>query len=176
MRKILITGASGAGTTTLGRALAARLTLAFFDADDYFWLPTTPPYQKPVERTLRLEAILAKLRAHSEWVLSGSVVNWGETLEDMFTLIVFRTVPKELRLARLVGREIARSGAPKPEFIEWATRYDEGDLQVRSRALHEKWLSERKCAILRVDGDLAVDECVAQIVAASPNDTVERTL
>jgi adenylate kinase family enzyme len=37
--RILITGASGCGTTTLGRALADKLRLPFFDVDDYYWLP-----------------------------------------------------------------------------------------------------------------------------------------
>ncbi len=42
--RIHITGASGSGTTTLGRALAAELSCPHFDSDDYFWLPTDPPY------------------------------------------------------------------------------------------------------------------------------------
>jgi adenylate kinase family enzyme len=42
--RVLITGASGSGTTTLGRALAARLGFAFLDADDYYWLPSDLPF------------------------------------------------------------------------------------------------------------------------------------
>lgn len=36
-RRIHIMGASGAGTTTLGKALAARLPHVHLDSDDYFW-------------------------------------------------------------------------------------------------------------------------------------------
>ena len=37
-------GASGAGTTTLGRSLADHWSVPHADADDYFWVPTVPPY------------------------------------------------------------------------------------------------------------------------------------
>ena len=43
IHRIHILGASGSGTTTLGRALAERLQCPHFDADDYFWVPTDPP-------------------------------------------------------------------------------------------------------------------------------------
>jgi adenylate kinase family enzyme len=35
--RVHIFGASGSGTTTLGRTLAERLGVRFFDGDDYFW-------------------------------------------------------------------------------------------------------------------------------------------
>jgi hypothetical protein len=38
-------GASGAGVTSLGRALACALAVPHHDTDDYFWLPTDPPYR-----------------------------------------------------------------------------------------------------------------------------------
>jgi len=43
IQRIHILGASGSGTTTLGRALAERLQYPHFETDDYFWLPTAPP-------------------------------------------------------------------------------------------------------------------------------------
>ncbi|MFL6605024.1 MAG: hypothetical protein ACJ8R9_27330 [Steroidobacteraceae bacterium] len=45
--RILITGASGSGTTTFGRALATEMDWAFFDADDYYWMPSDPPFRDP---------------------------------------------------------------------------------------------------------------------------------
>ena len=42
--RIHIVGASGAGVTTLGRALANALAIAHHDTDDYFWRPTASPY------------------------------------------------------------------------------------------------------------------------------------
>jgi adenylate kinase family enzyme len=42
--RLLITGASGCGTTTLGRAVADRWGVPHADVDDYFWRPTSPPF------------------------------------------------------------------------------------------------------------------------------------
>ncbi len=49
--RIHVTGASGAGVTTLGRALAQHFAVPHADTDDYFWLPTEPPFteRRPVE-------------------------------------------------------------------------------------------------------------------------------
>ena len=44
-RRIHVMGASGAGVTSLGRALADALAIPHHDTDDYFWRLTTPPYQ-----------------------------------------------------------------------------------------------------------------------------------
>ena len=53
---IHIFGASGSGTTTLGRYLAQRLGGVHLDSDDFFWLPTDPPYtqKRPIEMRVPL--------------------------------------------------------------------------------------------------------------------------
>lgn len=38
--RLFIMGASGSGTTTLGRAIANEWAVPHADADDYFWQPT----------------------------------------------------------------------------------------------------------------------------------------
>jgi uridine kinase len=43
---VLVTGAFGSGATTLGRTLSVRLGSSFLDADDYYWMPTDPPYEE----------------------------------------------------------------------------------------------------------------------------------
>jgi adenylate kinase family enzyme len=53
--RLHITGASGAGVTGLGRALADAMAIPpDHDTDDYFWQPTSSPYQKMRERDDRL--------------------------------------------------------------------------------------------------------------------------
>ena len=163
--RILITGASGSGTTTLGRALAAQFGFAFFDADDYYWLPTTPPFQQKRDPELRRALCLGDLQTVSSAVVSGSVMEWGRELEDSFGLIVFLTLDAAIRVARLRERETERFGQPDEAFLEWAAQYDEGRLPGRNRARHERWLSERSCAILRLDGDLTVAERMARVTA-----------
>jgi len=59
--RIHIFGASGSGTSSLAAALAARHGHRHVDTDDYFWLPTEPPYQQPRRRGARHEAWLLTL-------------------------------------------------------------------------------------------------------------------
>jgi adenylate kinase family enzyme len=56
--RIHILGASGSGTTTLGRAMAERLNYTHFDTDAYFWLPTDPPTTEKREITLRQQLLM----------------------------------------------------------------------------------------------------------------------
>ncbi len=37
-------GASGSGTSTIGRYISETSGYYFMDTDDYFWEPTNPPY------------------------------------------------------------------------------------------------------------------------------------
>ena len=164
--RVLITGASGSGTTTLGRALAERLGVPFFDADDYYWLPTNPPFKAKRDHASRLDLFLGDLRKAESAVVAGSVMNWGTELEDGFSLVVFLTLNAEIRLARLRVRELAVLGRMDPEFIEWAGQYEEGRLPGRSLARHEQWLGERSCPVLRLDGDLSVAERLARTTEA----------
>jgi hypothetical protein len=89
-------------------------------------------------------------------------------------LIVFLTVPASIRVERLRKREVAELGQANPLFLEWAAQYDEGRMDGRSLAKHERWLSARSCPILRIDGDISVNERVARVLDALPNPTVER--
>ena len=127
--RILITGASGSGTTTLGRALATHMRCAFYDADDYYWLPTDPPFQCKQDPAIRAARLVEALQKAPSSVLAGSILNWGVALEDSFSLIVFLTVPAEIRVTRLREREIQRFGRVDPGFLTWSAQYDQGTLE-----------------------------------------------
>jgi adenylate kinase family enzyme len=172
MRRIHITGASGSGTSTLGRSVAELLSLTFLDADHYFWLPTTPPFQERRPKPDRIAMIRSDIEASDGFVLSGSICRWDRELEDSFDLIVFLSIPNAIRLERLRRREIQRYGSVNREFIDWASLYEDGGLDVRSRALHEWWLGERSCRILRLEGDLTNHQRLEEVKkAAQPGAT-----
>jgi energy-coupling factor transporter ATP-binding protein EcfA2 len=172
--RVLITGASGSGTTTLARALAAELKIACFDVDDYFWLRSEPPYQRARDPVARLSLFAADLAKVAHCVVSGSVINWGATLEDSFSLIAFLALAPELRLARLRERETARFGRANPEFMKSAAQYDASDLDENSRAGDERWLTKRSCPVLRIEGDLSVAERLARVASALRRQARER--
>jgi len=164
--RTLITGAAGSGTTTLGRTLADIWNVPFFDVDDYYWLPTQPVYRQKRTASLRLSMLTKDLDgARDGAVVAGSVVDWGLEIEDSFSLILFLVVPKEIRIDRLVKRETARFGAADREFIAWAAQYDEGRLPGRSLAIHETWLSQRRCTVLRIEGGVPVAESLNRIIS-----------
>jgi adenylate kinase family enzyme/ribosomal protein S18 acetylase RimI-like enzyme len=173
-RRIHIFGASGAGTTTLGRALSKRLSIDHFDSDDYFWVKTPVPYTEKSDVAKRVELLRSDLFASREWVLSGSLCEWGDFAIPLFTLAVFLWIPAELRMKRLRGREISRYGeeALSPggwfyqnhlDFMAYAASYDLGGLDVRSRKLHEQWMSKLPCRLLRIEVPMSIDDLCAGV-------------
>ncbi len=172
--RIHLTGGSGSGTSTLGQALAEALGVPHHDTDDFFWLPTDPPYQEPRPREARCALLAHRLDRRPGWVLSGSLSGWGDVFIDRFTLVVFMDLDKRARIARLKQRERRRYGdAIDPggamhdahvRFMAWAGAYDTGGPEMRSRKMHEAWLAYMHCPVLRMDGRLPTERQVAIVL------------
>lgn len=171
--RIYITGASCAGVTTLGHNLATRLGIRHVDVDDFYWMPTNPPFttkRPPSDRVSLMQQALGD----DGWVLSGSCMVWGDALIADADLIVFVATPTPVRLERLAARERARFGeriAPGGDmhaihvaFREWASQYDDPNFSGRNRAWHEAWLSHMAAPILRIDGADSVGAMVTAVV------------
>jgi adenylate kinase family enzyme len=173
-QRIHILGASGSGTTTLGRALAERLQCPHFDTDDYFWLPTDPPYTHQRERTERQRLLMDDLTAQEQWVLSGSLCGWGDVAIPRFELVAFLSIPHDRRMARLRQRELVRFGErilpggdmyeQSQTFLVWAASYDQGGLDIRSRRLHDQWLGTLPCPIICFEGEYTIEEHIAVLM------------
>jgi hypothetical protein len=148
--KIHFVGASGAGVSTLGRAVAERLHCRFLDTDDFFWLPTEPPYREPypaAERRRMLSEELARNRTLR--VLAGSLCGWGDVFVPLFDVVVFVEAPPQFESRGSASAKRKRYGAARLQpggdlhanheaFIAWASAYDDGGLEVRSRRLHDE--------------------------------------
>ena len=172
-RRIHITGASGTGTTTLGRHLAREWGYAHFDTDDYYWLPTDPPFQTKREISERLRLLSAALHG-KDWVLSGSLVGWGDPLIPLFTTVVYLEAPTEVRLDRLRRRETLCFGAQNVEpggsmhepyvaFLAWAASYETGDLGGRSRMRHQAWLATLPCPVVTARSDQPLERLYDEV-------------
>ncbi|MFT4979459.1 MAG: adenylate kinase family enzyme, partial [Myxococcota bacterium] len=161
--RLHLTGASGAGVTTLGRSLAQRLAIPHFDADDFYWAPVEPEFsqKRPPEDRVRLMWELFVPRP--TWILSGSLMGWGDALVPQITHVILVETPTETRLARLRAREACRYGADAvaaggarheetAAFLDWASRYDSDGFTGRSRRQHAAWLDTLSCPVQRVDG------------------------
>jgi len=168
-------GASGTGTSTLGAALADQLNCRHFDVDDYFWIPTDPPFEKIREITERTILLLDDLRTCDHWTLSGSLCGWGDPAIAMFDLVVFLQVLHKLRMKRLEDRELTRHGPDihdessligrrYREFVEWASKYDTAGPEMRSLVNHEAWIAKLPCPVLRIEGDTSAEDRLARIL------------
>lgn len=173
--RIYITGASCAGVTTLGQNLVPLLGLRHVDVDDFYWLPTNPPFTTKRPPNERVSLIEQKL-GDEDWVLTGSCMGWGDALITQADLIVFVVTPTPVRLERLVAREKQRFGdriAPGGDmhgihvaFREWASQYDDPNFSGRNRAWHEAWISEQRATVLRIDGINSAEKMAADVIHA----------
>lgn len=173
--RIHITGAAGSGVTSLGAGLARTLRLRHLDTDDFYWLPTELPLTErrdPQECLLRI----AEAQQGGRWVLSGSLMGWGEPLIAETDAILFLTAPTPLRMDRLRLRERLRHGAliapggplqaRHETFLAWAERYDDPGFRGRSRATHEDWLAQQAAPVIRLDGGRAGEVVLSEALAA----------
>lgn len=174
--RIHVFGASGTGTSTLGRLLAMRLESQHFDADDLYWHPTDPPFRRKRAPEARRALAEQLFLPRSDWVLSGAMETWGGDIPHRFTLAVFLTLPQPLRRARLEARERMRHGAAADPggsayrevraFLAWADGYEHGRRPGRSLARHEAWIAALPCPVLRLDADKPADRLAAEVLAA----------
>lgn len=168
--RLHVLGASGSGTTTLARAVANHWSVPHADADDYFWVPSDPPYVERRPEGQRLALMHEVFVPREAWVLSGSMVGWGESVVDRCDAIVFLTLDPAERLRRLEAREVhRRAGESFDEeawaaFLEWARGYDDPCFDGRSRVVHEEWLAARDQPVLRLDSGAGPDSLVAQVL------------
>ena len=137
--------------------MANHWSVPHADADDYFWVPTDPPYVEKRPECARLSLMRDVFVPREAWVLSGSMVGWGEAVIDECHAIVFLTLDPEERLRRLEAREVLRREGPAFDsdawaaFLDWARGYDDPAFDGRSRVAHEKWLADRDQPVLRLD-------------------------
>lgn len=160
---IHIYGASGSGTSTLGKAIAKQLGYTFMDTDDYFWVPTNPKYTTKRNVTERLQLMNKDISQSDKIVISGSFVDWGDELIPYLTLAIRVVTDKEVRIKRLKEREKEHFGSRiEPggdmyenhmEFLAWAAAYETGDISMRSKAKHDEWEKLLLCKKITVNGE-----------------------
>jgi hypothetical protein len=115
------------------------------------------------------------LTGNEKWILSGHVSHgMSDVYLPLYELVVFITVPHDIRMERIRKREYERYGDEilsggsrfeySKEFLDYAADYDTGTGR-RSLTEHEKWLASVKCPVLRIIND-SFEESVSALIEA----------
>ncbi len=165
---IHIFGASGSGTTTFGKKICEELGYILMDADNYFWIPTEPPFTHKRPKKERIELMKNDINKSENVVISGSLTDWGDELIPYFTLAIRIEMKQSIRIERLVNREKERYGSrielggdmyqQHIDFVEWAKSYDNGGMDIRSKAMHDELQKSFSCEILYLDGEHKLED------------------
>ncbi len=163
---VILLGANGSGKTTLGRELARVLNFAHIDVEEYYFYQSDIPYtaMRPAEE--RNAMLLADMKKHGFFVMSGDISGWGEEFITGFDLVIFLKVPTDIRLKRIEKRENERWGdrvrkggdmyEQSQKFREFAASRDIAQLEQKA--------SLYSCPILHIDGTKTPEESVIKII------------
>ena len=172
--KILIIGASGSGTTTLGKELEKKTNFRHLDVDDYYWKKTDPPFQEKIPLEERNRNLKNDFKEIENTIVSGSMVSWGKEWESAFDLVIFIWLNNSLRMSRLRIRESERYGEKlltdkeiqqrSKKFLEWANKYESPDFKGRSLKVHNDWIESLDCKVMRLSGSADLKENVNKIL------------
>ncbi len=172
--KILIFGASGSGTTTLGRELEKHTGFKHLDVDDYYWKPTDPPYVEKIPLEQRNKRLTIDFELYKDIIVVGSMVSWGKQWESAFDLACFIHIDPKIRIERLEKRELDRYGEllstdkqvqqNSLDFLEWAKKYDDPNFLGRSITVHTNWIKKLDCPVLRIDGAIALKQKTEKVL------------
>lgn len=170
---IHVLGASGSGTSTLGKEIENKLKYIHLDVDDYFWLPTSPPFIRKREIEERKNLLMNDISSAEKCVIAGSLCGWGDIFIPVFDLIILIEVPTDIRIERINKRDYERFGnrivqggdmyEDHLKFIEWSKSYDTADINSRSKALHDCWLKNICCKKIVIDGSKPLEEKISII-------------
>lgn len=97
-----------------------------------------------------------------------SLVDWGDELIPLSTLVIRLKTATDIRIERLKRREYEHFGSrieiggdmfeDHQEFLAWAAAYDHGDINMRSKAKHDEWQKLLQCKQITLDGSIDVKD------------------
>lgn len=175
-------GAAGAGSSTLGKTLAQNHHWSHFESDEYYWLPTNPPFRekRPIEE--RVTLLKNDLNQHENWVVSGVLCNWGAFIIPLLTHVIFVYADWPTRFSRIKQREHTLHGdrilpggdmyEHHQAFIDWASKYDTEEPVSRTKQKHLDWLQKLICPVIKVNTQASLDQLTQQInqaIITNPN-------
>lgn len=174
-KRILIIGASGTGTTTLGKRISNQLKISFIDLDELFWLDSDIPFTKFRNTEQLREIVNDKIYSRREWVISGDPSLWNVDIENKINYLIFLKAPTNIRISRLEKRYDNQYGIASrvqgnlifenhQEFIKWTLKYDIGGITGRTKEKQESWISNLNGIIYETNSDKELDLLVEEVL------------
>jgi len=171
--RLLVTGGSGSGTSSVAKEVAEVLGLRHFDSDQFFHKLTDPPYQEFYSSEERRELAQEALLKDGPWVLSGSVATWG--LGELYLTHAILLRPSQVvRVERIRRREASRFGdriraggdmqQTHLDFIEWTKSYEGGQVLGRNLKCDRAYLDEHLTGWLELRNETDFEGTVAKVV------------
>ncbi len=165
--KIIVCGLNGAGKTTLGKALSIQLGYKFFDIEEYYFQKQNTDYIYDNPRTSDevQKMLLNDFNKFDNFVFAAVKGNYSNEISNLFTHAVFISVPKEIRIIRVIERSYNKFGSrvsyggdlyyKEKSFIDMVNN--------RSDNYTLDWLNTVNIPIVKVDGTKPIDENVSII-------------
>ncbi|MBK8565428.1 MAG: AAA family ATPase [Saprospiraceae bacterium] len=175
--RIHIMGAPGAGTTSLGKALAKHIQCPHFDTDDVYWFTDDElPYRRKRNPDHRRQLLAERMATSENWVLSGSLCGWGDVFAPQFDLVVWLWLPAAVRIPRIEQRERQRYGNARLEeggdlhlvfekFKTWAAECDVAGSGLRSKITELAWLEKMACAVLKIEEETEIEQLLDRVLS-----------
>lgn len=173
---IMITGAPGAGKTTLGELLAKELGYAFLDIDEYIWRKDTEiPFSQMYSKNEKISRLMGAVSACDHFVMAGSMDSFHEHFDPFFKLVVHLQTDTNIREMRVRQREFERFGN---RILEDGDMYDKHERFINELAgydigmggctlqQHELWLKSLLCKVIQLNGSDDLDSNVKRIIEA----------
>jgi uridine kinase len=118
---------------------------------------------------------LDDIKKHPSVVISGTIFSDRELFEPLLNMAIFISTPVDICAERVRAREHTRWGerilpggdmykatrfhGDFDNYLSNAQNYETADVSRFGRKLHEQWIADLTCPVLRVDGtvDLTIN-------------------
>lgn len=174
--KIHLLGPSCSGTSTLGKLIAEKYEIPWYDSDDIFWIKTDPPFTQKKALQERIKTLQKIFKNNHSLVLSGSVLQWGDSIKESLDVVIYKYVEQDMRMNRLLARERQRYGDRinpgndmhqiHTEFVEWAKKYELGEMEIRSKKSELAWIKNITCKIIMLEGNRPPEDELQIVIKA----------
>lgn len=169
---ILVCGLNGSGKSTFGRRLAERLGVVLIDrealcfpnagADDPYAAPRTPEQV--------MDALIAAVEAHPDFILVSVRGSCGEQVERRLSCAVLVEAPRVLRLQRVWLRSYRKFGSrmlPGGDLYEREQAFL-NMVGSRTEECVEEWLRLFHGPVIRADGTAPVEQATDRVLEQLP--------